>query len=49
MVWGVVILTMAACHNFAGLVAVRVIMGILEAGVSAICYTPAPKASHDNI
>lgn len=31
--WGVVILCMAACHNFAGLATVRFFLGIFEAGI----------------
>ncbi|PVH84373.1 putative allantoate permease [Cadophora sp. DSE1049] len=31
--WGGVLCCMAACHNFAGLAAVRFILGVLEAGI----------------
>jgi hypothetical protein len=30
--WGITILCMAACHNFAGLATVRFFLGVFEAG-----------------
>lgn len=31
--WGIVILSMAACNNFAGLATVRFLLGVFEAGI----------------